>query len=74
MAETEENLLAERVVAISRCFLKSSALQFLDIQDYEDNYAGAAVCPEDYVPVDELLGTDYRHRRVHVRIFGKTFS
>lgn len=54
---------------ITNSFMESPALQFLRINDEDDE------SPLDYFePVCEELRTTYRHRRVHVRIFGKSIS
>lgn len=62
--DEEEDVLIERAIEITKCFLDSPSINFLSVQDYFDELF------KEVPEVQEILRVEYRHRRVQAHIFG----
>jgi len=57
----------ERGIEITKCFLRSLALEYLEVYELSNSVRGKV--PE----IEELLHGKYRHRRVQARTFSHRY-
>lgn len=68
-----ENATFDRVHEMTICFFKSAALESLEIRGDKSQKIRGVRSPGYFDAIQEMLHTQYRHRRVQVEISGKLF-